>query len=152
MRQSRNWLIHSGLLGTAHIRRNVHCRTEVSARNIQEHPIGLRVPHKRLSWDHTSIGEMLHPFMSGSSELSLEYVCTTKPNRSRIPLVDLQMPLHPLSLMAREESKELPFPGQHVPSPKSAASPKVAATPKSASSQGKPKTSTDRSILVNKIV
>ena len=51
-----------------------------------------------------------------------------------------------------EESKELPFPGQHVPSPKSAASPKVAVTPKSASSQGKPKTSTHRSILVNKIV
>ena len=51
-----------------------------------------------------------------------------------------------------EETGEYPFPGQHVPSPKSAASPKVAATPKSASSQGKPKTSTDRSVLVNKIV
>ena len=51
-----------------------------------------------------------------------------------------------------EETEELPFPGQHVPSPKSAASPKVAATPKSASSQGKPKTSTDRSVLVNNSV
>ena len=51
-----------------------------------------------------------------------------------------------------EPTEEFPFPGQHVPSPKSAASPKAAATPKSTSSQGKPKTSTDRSILVNKIV
>ena len=49
-------------------------------------------------------------------------------------------------------AEDFPFPGQHVPSPKSAASPKIAATRKSPSSHGKPKTSTDRSILVNKIV
>ena len=48
--------------------------------------------------------------------------------------------------------EEFPFSGQHVPSPKSAASPKTAASPKSDSSQGKQKTPSDRSILVNKIV
>ena len=51
-----------------------------------------------------------------------------------------------------EPAEDFPFPGQHVPSPKSAASAKAAATPKSASSHGKQKTSTDRSVLVNKIV
>ena len=51
-----------------------------------------------------------------------------------------------------EPADDFLFPGQHVPSPKSAASPKAAATPKSTSSHGKPRTSTDRSILVNKIV
>ena len=48
--------------------------------------------------------------------------------------------------------KSFPFLAQHVPSPKSAASPKTAASPKSDSSQGKQKTPSDRSILVNKIV
>ena len=51
-----------------------------------------------------------------------------------------------------EPAEDFPFPGQHVPSPKSAASPKIAATRKSPSSHGKPKTSTDRSIPLNKIV
>ena len=49
---------------------------------------------------HTSSGVMQHHFMIGSFGLNLDSVCTTKPNRNRIPLKDLwTLPLHPLSLV-----------------------------------------------------